>query len=201
MNKRFQEFTVGRKGKGGVNLATGDLIFTHQTTDPESNILPVVVSHVYSSKNARANNGNGWKLNLEQTLKPVSNENGQNPYDTKFIYTDACGTEYELEQRFFYEQAGERVFVTPNQVRIDFEGKLTLASDESIEVKQETRTREGLILQSMPNKNFMDFDKIEPLIMNEDLKQAKEEIWQLEKSLGDFSFNVTQFTRELSDEN
>jgi len=191
MNKRFQEFSVGRKGNGGVNLATGELIFNHQTTDPDSNILPITVSHVYSSKTGKFN------LNLHKTLKPVQDNN---PDDTKYIFTDACGTEYHLEQKFFYDQNGTRTFVRPNEVRIDFEGKLTLVSNPNIEVTQETKSREGLELQGLPNKNLIGFDKIEPLVRDEELREIEDEIRQLENGLKEFEFNVRQYNRELSAE-
>jgi len=135
-NTKFQEFSAGRAGSGRINLATGVLTLTHQTTKPESNILPVSISHVYRSDRADKNigYGKGIKLNLHQTLRLANDDTD----GTKWQYEDAQGETHEFEQRFYHRKDGEKAYVKPSDVKIHQDGKLALAANENVEITQET---------------------------------------------------------------
>lgn len=197
-NKKFYEFSSGQAGSGKIDLETGAVTFVHQTTNPESNILPIAVSHVYKNQ-TNSNNfyGIGFGLNLQQTLKQT-NDDG-----THWEYTDAEGTVHRLEQRFYHRVNGSKVFVQPSAIKINLDGKLTLASDGNVEISQETITHSGLALElrAFPNKNFQGFDKIENHAKHEELVQVKEEINQINRNISDLRFNITQFERSLNEEN
>lgn len=176
-NIKYQTFNAGRAGSGRVNLATGKLKFVHEERS-NSSTLPISISHVYLSENANQESpyGKGFKLNLHQTL---SHREGD---DTKWRYTDGNGVEHKFKERFYCLENDEKQFVTPSQVKVSQDGKLTFGDKE---VFLQLRTKSGLALETELKKDFIDSDKIEArheelVQIDEDIKTLKLQAKQIE---------------------
>lgn len=89
---------LGQYGAGSVNNYNGNLVYTHNDASFSSLINGVTISHVYNSNlssDGMGRYGNGWNLNLIQTLKATTVDS--NPA-IKFVYTDGDGTKHYLIQ-------------------------------------------------------------------------------------------------------
>jgi len=194
-NQRHQEFNVGRKGSGIINFFDGDLEFEHENTLGDASVIPISISHVYSSKNARNRDtvfGRGFKLNLHQTLKTV------NPDDdscAEYIYTDASGAEHPIEEKFYFETGGRRHPLRKNQVEIGQDGKLTFTEDNVIfEVISEIKTRTGLSIETTLGV-FKGSEKIDT--RHEELIQINNEIKQLNRSVEDLNYSLVEYGKMI----
>ena len=92
----YETQSVGRAGTGYVSLYNGNLIFKHQDSACNGNLLPLSVSHVYNScyKDTDAFHlGYGWKHTLQQSLhrETVSSV-------VYYVYTDDDGTRHHFKQ-------------------------------------------------------------------------------------------------------
>lgn len=65
---------VGRAGTGYVNDYNGNVVFTHDDISMTGNRMPINIQHVYNSteKAIDLGYGLGWRLNVSQTVKPVT---------------------------------------------------------------------------------------------------------------------------------
>lgn len=89
---------LGQYGTSSVNNYNGNLVYTHNDASFSSLINGVTLSHVYNSNlssSGMGRYGNGWSLNLVQTLK-TDTETGVS--GVKFVYTDGDGTKHYLIQ-------------------------------------------------------------------------------------------------------
>ena len=86
--------SLGDYGTGCVNNYNGNFTYVHDDVSFTSLINGFTLSHVYNSAysdEGTGRYGNGWGLNLVQTLKPVTIKN--NP-SVKYVYTDGDGTQH-----------------------------------------------------------------------------------------------------------
>ncbi len=94
---------ASRHGVGYVNNYNGNLVFVHNDAAFSSAINDFTVAHIYNSATAANGDtryGSGWKLNLVQSLKEVSDSN----INAKYVYTDGDGTKH-----YFVESNGKIV--------------------------------------------------------------------------------------------
>ena len=87
--------SAGLAGSGSVSLVNGNLIFAHNDTSMNGNLMPVSITHYYNSCDADKNEfglGYGWRTNMHQTLH-MEQINGEEIY----VYTDGDGTEHFFE--------------------------------------------------------------------------------------------------------
>ena len=75
-------------------------MFIHDDASTVSDLMPATVSHVYNSSasNEASRFGNGWRLNVMQTLEAVKSGSGVNPTQYPYVYTDGDGTKH-----YFYK--------------------------------------------------------------------------------------------------
>jgi hypothetical protein len=96
----YESQSVGLAGTGHVSLYNGNLIFEHQDTVCNGNILPVSVSHFYNScyRNDDAFGvGKGWKTNYHQCLHRETLPDGTGNV-LYYVYTDGDGTRHYFKQ-------------------------------------------------------------------------------------------------------
>ncbi|MBO5321875.1 MAG: RICIN domain-containing protein, partial [Clostridia bacterium] len=120
---------LGQYGTGSVNNYNGNLVYTHNDVSFSSLINGVTLSHVYNSNlslNGVGRYGNGWGLNLVQTLKPKTIESNS---AVKYVYTDGDGTEHffiQTEDNSIKDEDGLGLTYTNNiSVDPDLPHKLT----------------------------------------------------------------------------
>ena len=107
---------VGRAGTGYVNDYNGNLVFSHNDLSMSGNKMPLVLNHIYNSNNkdvTPANYGNGWMLNISQTVSKQTYSDG-----TYYDYTDEDGTihylKYDSSSGKYIDEAGTSLTLTEN---------------------------------------------------------------------------------------
>ena len=103
----YQTFSVGRAGTVYTNNFNGNLILQHQDVTTPGNIMPVSIYHTYntSDRNVNIGYGNGFRLNLNQTLKYDNNE---------VVYVDEDGTKhyFSYNNDAYYDEDGLELKLT-----------------------------------------------------------------------------------------
>ncbi len=96
----YHSHSAGIAGNGYLNDFNGNLVFLHDDASTVSDLMPVTVSHVYNSSasNEASRFGNGWRLNVMQTLEAVKSGSGVDPAQYPYVYTDGDGTKH-----YFYK--------------------------------------------------------------------------------------------------
>ena len=89
---QYEDQGIGRGGTASVDIYNGNLVYRHQDTAMNGNLMPVSVTHTYNSCLSSGNEvgcGMGWRTSAHQSvyLKTVS---GQSFY----VWTDGGGTEH-----------------------------------------------------------------------------------------------------------
>ena len=84
-------------GTGYVNRYNGNLTFVFDGLTYRSEITGFTLSHIYNSSLSSQSGryGNGWRLNLVQTLEPITISGAAN---VKYVYTDGDGTRHYFIQ-------------------------------------------------------------------------------------------------------
>ena len=100
----YHSHSVGIAGNGYLNDFNGNLVFLHDDASTVSDLMPVTVSHVYNSSasNEASRFGNGWRLNVMQTLEAVKSGSGVDPAQYPYVYTDGDGTKH-----YFYKDTSD----------------------------------------------------------------------------------------------
>ena len=94
----YQTQDIGRI-TGYTNQYNGNQIFTFPDASTPGNRFPVNISHVWNT-NDRDDNigyGNGWRLNLSQTLDLVTIPNSE--HGSYYVFTDEDGTRHYFYQK------------------------------------------------------------------------------------------------------
>ena len=96
----YHSHSAGIAGNGYLNDFNGNLVFIHEDASTVSDLMPAAVSHVYNSSasNESSRFGNGWRLNVMQTLEAVKAGSGVDPAQYPYVYTDGDGTKH-----YFYK--------------------------------------------------------------------------------------------------
>jgi len=100
----YHSHSAGIAGNGYLNDFNGNLVFIHDDASTVSDLMPATVSHVYNSSasNEASRFGNGWRLNVMQTLEAVKSGSGVNPTQYPYVYTDGDGTKH-----YFYKDTSD----------------------------------------------------------------------------------------------
>jgi len=109
----YHSQSVGRAGTGYVNDYNGNLVFMRSDTVGTGNLMPVSLTHIYNSHDRSTNLGfgNGWRLNLSQTVveRLISGT-------TYYVWTDEDGTQhyfaYDSTKGKYMDEAGSQLSVT-----------------------------------------------------------------------------------------
>ncbi|MBE5879951.1 MAG: DNRLRE domain-containing protein, partial [Lachnospiraceae bacterium] len=95
---------AGTAGAGYINDYTGALTVQNAGVVSAGGRMPLGISHYYNSNNAQ--DGNGWHLNYEQTIKVPVDTADTSVYP--YVYTDADGTEhYFKKSEVTFQENGE----------------------------------------------------------------------------------------------
>lgn len=97
----YEQQDVGRAGTGYVSLYNGNLIFAHEDTVCNGNLMPVSTAHYYNSCYHGVDPfslGYGWKLNLQQSLHKETLTDANNNSVTYYVYMDSDGTRHHFKK-------------------------------------------------------------------------------------------------------
>ena len=86
----------GRAGTAYIGLFNGNVVFAHQETSMNGNLMPVSISRFYNSCYRNVNPygaGMGWKFSTQQSLHKETIGN-----TTYYVYMDADGTRHHFQQ-------------------------------------------------------------------------------------------------------
>lgn len=84
--------SCGRAGTAHIGLFNGNLVFSHQETSMNGNLLPVSIGRYYNSCYHDVNAfhaGQGWKFSTQQTLHKETIDS-----TVHYVYTDGDGTRH-----------------------------------------------------------------------------------------------------------
>ena len=192
-NTKYKKISVGRAGSGEIDLATGKIIFAHEDVCGNSSVLPVAISHIYSTKDAIGNDdvtfGKGFKLNLQQKLSHKPND------ETKWKYIDGSGEEHKFKERYYYrDEDNKKVFTNykPEDIKIEQDGRLYSIANPEQELFVEIRTKSGYSLQT-ELKSFVGHKKLET--RQEELVSLENEIDNLSRGLLDLDAALTEYNK------
>ncbi len=146
----YETQSAGRAGAGQVSLYNGNLVFTHQDTSMNGNLMPVSVSHVYNSCYYKKNpfgTGLGWTFTAQQYLhREVLPGTSSGTTTTYYVYTDSTGA------RHFFKQA--------NGKWKDLSGlSLTLTLDTTAGTATITNKSDTRMIFDLPTVDFEDDDE------------------------------------------
>ena len=137
--------SCGRAGTAHVGLFNGNLVFSHQETAMNGNLMPVSISRFYNScyhDDDSFHAGMGWKFSTQHTLhKEVIDST------TYYVYMDGDGTRH-----FFKKQDGEWKDLSGLQL------ELTLDTDQ----------KEAIITNKSDVKMYFPLPENEYIAENED---------------------------------
>lgn len=119
----YEDHSAGRAGAGHVSLFNGNLIFEHNDTLTDGNLMPVSVSHVYNSSYNTINpfgTGYGWKLNVQQALRKETIAG-----TLYYVWVDEDGTEvyFAEENDVWKDQLGKELTLTFSNSEATIESK------------------------------------------------------------------------------
>ena len=204
----WKSFSAGRAGSGKLNLHSGILNFSHSIAKTYDKYLPIDFAHIYSNSQAGESNlifnygsgslnesfpsspcGKGFKLSTDQYIYKHTQHNDER-YG-KFTYIDENGNYVLFEEKFYYKNNVEKVFIDKNQTEIDQDGRLWLKTDTTTEVFLENISKSGLKLVShlegIDGLNYIEQ-------RTEELIEAEENLEQLEKVKSELLANKDYYT-------
>lgn len=135
-----------KAGGGKICLATGKLRF-NRGFGATGVALTYNDSETNNSQQSRNHHcGNGWKLNLEQSLVKTVDEQDREVY----TYVDGQGNYHEFSEKYYYVIGDVKRFIDKEAVNVDLDGKLTTFTDDGsiADVKLELRSTAGLTLET-----------------------------------------------------
>ena len=113
----------GRAGTAYVGLFNGNLVFSHQETSMNGNLLPVSIDRYYNSCYHDINAfhaGNGWKFSTQQTLHKETIDS-----TVHYVYMDGDGTRH-----FFKKTDGKWKDLSGRQLTMKINGSTASISDK-----------------------------------------------------------------------
>lgn len=114
----------GRAGTAYVGLFNGNLVFAHQETSMNGNLMPVSIGRFYNSCYHDVNAfhaGNGWKFSTQQTLHKETIGS-----TVHYVYMDGDGTRH-----FFKKTNGEWKDLSGLQLTLEIDGSKVTITDKS----------------------------------------------------------------------
>ncbi|HBR03000.1 MAG TPA: hypothetical protein DD738_10345, partial [Ruminiclostridium sp.] len=99
----YHSYDTGRAGTAYVNDYNGNFIFTHNDISMNGNRMPITLFHIFNNHEMARNEGygNGWRLNMAQTIDKVTI--GGVLY---YVYTDGDGTKHYFDSATKKDQSG-----------------------------------------------------------------------------------------------
>lgn len=116
--------SCGRAGTAYVGLFNGNLVFGHQETSMNGNLMPVSIDRFYNSCYHDVNAfhaGNGWKFSTQQTLHKETIDS-----TVHYVYMDGDGTRH-----FFKKTNGEWKDLSGLELTLEIDGSNVTITDKS----------------------------------------------------------------------
>ena len=159
----YEEQSVGRAGTGHVGLYNGNLIFTHQDTSMNGNILPISISHVYNSCYYKKNpfgTGMGWTVSAQQYLhrESLPTSPGSSSTTTYYVYTDDTGARH-----FFKQKSGKWKDLSGLSLELTISGNEATIKDKS----------DTCMIFDLPTVDFEDDDESTNITAYANIKPLK----------------------------
>ena len=166
----YTSFSTYDAGNVYIDNYSGNLVIIREDTTTYGSRMPISIQHVYNAYLADShytqidpvNLGNGWKLNIHQTIKPSTEYglSGESAATYPYVYMDGDGTEHYFIKKDdqYLDETGMGLELTittdgytltdkkDNIMTFDSNGKLTSIKD--------VNDNEIIILFSFPAYNF-----------------------------------------------
>ncbi|MDD6342249.1 MAG: DNRLRE domain-containing protein, partial [Eubacteriales bacterium] len=147
----YHTSSAGSAGTGYVNDFSGALTFVHTDFVGSGSRMPISISHVYNSTDvgedryytqfytAEMKSGNGWKLNIQEKIRNITNapEDAIEDSNATYVHTDADGTEH-----YFILKEGQSATGNPRSYICETNPDLTLTRQKTNDVVTFTMTND-----------------------------------------------------------
>ena len=180
----YETQSAGRAGAGQVSLYNGNLVFTHQDTSMNGNLMPVSVSHVYNSCYYKKNpfgTGYGWTVSAQQYLhrEVLPSATSSTSTTTYYVYTDETGARH-----FFKQTSGKWKDLSGLSLELTISGNTA-----TITSKSDTR-----MIFDLPTVDFDDDDEDTSIAAFANVKPLK----QIIDACGNTATFTTDTNRRLT---
>lgn len=155
----YQDYEMGDRNVTKIDLINQDYTHVHSDAMISHNTLSIPLKHIYESRKKYGNPnkmGKGWKSNLHQYL--IKNDYNEETKSREINYVDGEGIKHTFEEKWYYEENGEKHYIDKSQVYLDNDQKLKYISNENsfFDVKYEIDNKDKLKMisaSSMYNYN------------------------------------------------
>ncbi len=117
--RSYKELALNDKVKGLINLHNAGFITGFNSFESDNFVIPMNISHYYRTEIFYAQK---WYSSLDRTLKLSESDDADT---TVYTYTDEMGDTYEFDEKYYYIENGQRIFVDKSTVSIDLSGNIT----------------------------------------------------------------------------
>ena len=201
-----------KAGKLSVDLTTKGTRLVAPIAASDNNPLPLEITANYNSDSSELKGvakplGKKWNLNICQYLKQnniepkseLSIENSENKQpieELSFTYIDENGKEQLIEEKYYYLDNNNKVYVNRSDISIDVDGTLKYSSDtvENKIVEKELESVSGLKLVSsisdIEGSNLIDYGP-------EEYTKLKETVNSTDQTIKDIEYNISQNEKQI----
>ena len=121
----YQEYEIGDRNVTKIDLINQEYTHVHSDAMISHNTLSIPLKHIYELKNKYGNQskmGKGWRSNLRQYL--IKNDYNEETKSREINYIDNEGITHTFEEKWYYEENGEKHYIDKSQVYLDNDQKL-----------------------------------------------------------------------------
>lgn len=182
-NGSSHKINLGKSGQASIDLSTGKLNLSTPIVLSNKKALPLSISANYhNTKNIKMPNiglPSNWHLNVNQFL--IKEENSNN---LSFTYIDENGKNQLIEEKYYYMNNKEKVYVNRADLELNFDGTYKYGD---YEIKTELIAPSGLKLSSsihdVKGANLVDYEPEELISIKKQLSDACNSYTDIETSL------------------
>jgi len=144
----YHDYEMGDKNVTKIDLVNQDYMHIHSDARISHNTLSIPLKHIYESRNKYGNQskmGKGWRSNLHQYL--IKNDYNENTQSREINYIDNEGITHTFEEKWYYEENGEKHYIDRESIFIDDDQKFKCELDgQIIEVNYEIKNKDKMTL-------------------------------------------------------
>ena len=152
-NTYYQEYQIGNRNVTKIDLVNQDYTHIHSDAEINHHTLSIPLYHIYESQNKEENQngmGKGWRSNLHQYL--IKKDYNEETQSREIHYIDGKGKKHTFEEKWYYEDNGEKHYVNRDAIFIDNDQRLKVIDNKKThEVKIECENKKERLFLILGN--------------------------------------------------